>query len=228
MTCFRNYIAYFVFLFLLFSTTAKAQSSRFDNMVMEKTMEFTLRDIWQKPDTLLTLIGIEPAEKVAEIGAGEGYFSVKLAEQVGPDGKLLALDIDPERLNVLRLLKRYGQFEQIEIVENKPKQLDLKAASLDKVVMVNTYHEIEDFEAILKQCFEALKPGGSIYIIDSYDTKLDNDKASRKKLFKKHSIRPVMVASDLEAAGFSVKNQLDKYTKQPEKIEWFYIAASKE
>ena len=104
----------------------------------------------------------------------------------------------------------------------------LEAASLDKVVMVNTYHEIVEYESILKQCLEALKPGGSIWIVDSCDDKLDNDKAARKKLFKKHSIRMSMVSEDLNNAGFKVNLELEKYTQQNRKINWFAVAASKE
>lgn len=197
-------------------------------MISEKMTEFTQRDFWQNPDTLLALMKIEPAEHIAEIGAGEGYFSVKLAEQVGPDGKLIALDIDDNQLNVLRLIKRYSELEQLEIIKNQASQLDLEKASLDKVVMVNSYHELINYESILKQCLNALKPGGNIFIIDKCDGKLDNDKAARKKLFKKKNIRLSMVAEDLKNAGFKVNLELDQYTKQNGKVNWFMVAASKE
>lgn len=196
-------------------------------MVNEMMISFLQRDAWQKPDTLIKIMAIEPVETVAEIGADRGYFTLKLAEQVGPDGKVLALESDKVNLNKLKLLKRYDKIEQIEIVKLTPNKLDLEAASCDKIVMLGSYHGFVNYEGLLKQCREALKPGGKIYIIDRCPAKMDNDKAVRKKLFKKQAIRLNMVSEDLTTAGFSIAESREKYTVQDNKINWFVVVGAK-
>lgn len=228
MKCSKVYIAHFVLLLLLSYQPVQSQDTSFDALVGEKMMGFTQRDFWQKPDTILAAMKIEPAEHVAEIGAGEGYFTLKLAQQVGPDGKLLALDEDDTRLNVLKLLVRYSKLSQVEIRQNGPNQLGLEPGSLDKVVMLKTYYQMENYESVLQQCIAALKPGGKIFIIDSCVDRLDNDKSSRKKLFKNESITADLVSTDLEKAGFNISQRLDEFTKQIGRISWFLVEGSKQ
>lgn len=232
MKCFKRVIPAFAFLLLVLNQSSSAQTS-FDKMVNELMTGFMSRDYWQKPDTLLAIMDIQPAEKVADLGCGYGYFSLKLAERVGPDGKVFALDVDVEKVNKLRLLKRYGTLEQLEVIHNAPDNLKLAEQSLDKIFVLNTYHELSDLENILSQCKDALKPGGSIYIIDKVSDKLDNDKASRKKLVKNHFIRRPMVEQELTDAGFEVTLSIDKYTGEKktietEKLNWFVVVAQKQ
>ncbi|MCE7991953.1 MAG: methyltransferase domain-containing protein [Roseivirga sp.] len=238
MKCSKYLILFLTASLLLNSHVSTAQSSaagntRFDALVSEQMNEFMVRDYWQKPEILLKLMDIQPAESIADLGAGRGYFSLKLAERVGPDGKVIALDIDVTRLNQLRLLKRYGQLEQLEIVRNETDDLQLKAASLDKIVILNSYHELSDIETILKQCRVALKPQGKVFIIDKVSDKMDNDKTSRKKLVKNHFIRRNMVEQELQSAGFSLLKGIDKYiegdkAEATRKTNWFVVVAARE
>ena len=226
--CNRLISALLLILSLSFQTKAQgAADQQFDLMVHEIMMDFLQRDAWQKPDTLLNIMAIEPVESIAEIGAGRGYFTLKLAKQVGPDGKILALDGNSVNLNKLKLLKRYDKIEQMEVGALNLDNLKLEAASFDKIVMLGTYHGIAGYEDLLKQCREALKPGGKIIIIDRCPAKMDNDKADRKKLFKKKGIRLDMVSSDLTAAGFSLEASREKYTVEDKKINWFVVVGAK-
>lgn len=237
MKCSKYLIIFLTASLLLSSHVCTAQSTagntRFDALISEQMNEFMARDYWQKPEFLLELMDIQPAESIADLGSGRGYFALKLAERVGPDGKVVALDIDATRINQLRLLKRYGQLEQLDIIRNEVDDLKLKAASLDKIVILNTYHELTDIETILKQCRAALKPQGKIFIIDKVSDKMDNDKASRKKLVKNHFIRRNMVEEELKSAGFNLTRSMDKYTENDQaeatrKTNWFVVVATKE
>lgn len=210
-----------------------AANTRFDALVSEQMMEFTNRDYWQKPAILLELMDIQPAETVADLGCGTGYFTLKLVKQVGPDGKVVALDNDVTKLNKLRLLKRYGSLEQLEIVQNKPDDLKVTASSLDKIIILNAYHEFSDVETLLAQCKAALKPGGKVYIIDKVSDKMDNDKSSRKKLVKNGFIRRNIIEKELNSAGFTLSKGIDKYiendkAEETRKINWFVVVATKE
>lgn len=237
MKCSKYLILFLTASLLLSSHVCTAQNAagntRFDALVSEQMNKFMARDYWQKPEILLELMDIQPAESIADLGCGKGYFSLKLAERVGPDGKVIALDIDATSINQLRLLKRYGQLEQLDIIRNEVDDLKLKTASLDKIVILNTYHELADIETILKQCRAALKPQGKIFIIDKVSDKMDNDKTSRKKLVKNHFIRRNMVEEELKSAGFSLTKGMDKYTENDQaeatrKTNWFVVVATKE
>lgn len=238
MKCSKLLFRLCVIVLLLSPALSRAQSSqaantRFDALVNEQMSEFMGRDYWQKPALLLELMDIQPAETVADLGCGTGYFSLKLAEEVGPDGKVIALDIDVAKLNRLRLLKRYGDLKQLEIVQNKPNDLKVADSSLDKIVILNAYHEFTDIETILAQCKAALKPEGKIFIIDKVSDKMDNDKASRKKLVKNSFIRRNIVEQELSSAGFSLSSGIDKYiendkAEETRKTNWFVIVATKE
>lgn len=214
---------------------SRAQSATgntsFDALVMEHLSGFMTRDYWQKPAILLDLMDIQPAEIIADLGCGMGYFTVKLAERVGPDGKVTALDIDNYKLNQLRLIKRYDNLEQIEIVKNNADDIKLAAGSCDKIVLLNTYHELTDFKEVLAQCKKALKPNGKIYIIDKVADKMDTDETKRKKLTKNHFIRRPMVEKELITAGFTLQEGIDKYLKDKKdlsikKTNWFIVVAS--
>lgn len=238
MKCYRCLILYYAFLLLAGSSVCNAQNSaaantRFDALINKQMSEFVARDYWQQPAILLDLMDIQPAETIADLGCGVGYFAVKLAERVGPDGKVIALDIDDTKLNQLHLLRRYGQLAQMEILKNERDNLKLTASSLDKIVILNTYHELADIESLLAQCKTALKPNGKIFIIDKVSDRMDNDKSSRKKLVKNHFIRRNIVEAELVSAGFKVTQGIDKYVKNEKaestkKTNWFVVVASKE
>lgn len=224
-------------LFLLVPLFGQAQgssagSTRFDAMVNEQMSEFMVRDYWQKPALLLELMDIQPAETVADLGCGTGYFSLKLAEQVGPDGKVIALDIDAAKLNKLKLIKRYADVGQLEIVQNAPDDLKVAESSLDKIIVLNAYHEIKEIETVLAQCMKALKAGGKIFVIDKVSDKMDSDKVSRKKLVKNEFIRRSFVEDELTSAGFRITEAKDKYIENEKaeatrKTNWFVVVAAK-
>ncbi|GAB5528115.1 MAG: hypothetical protein Roseis2KO_59870 [Roseivirga sp.] len=236
MKCYKSLIWLCVLVVLLAARPGLAQNAahtRFDALVNEQMTEFMGRDYWQKPAILLELMDIQPAETVADLGCGTGYFSLKLIKQVGPDGKVIALDNDATKLNRLRLLKRYGSLEELEIVQNQPDDLKVAASSLDKIIIFNAYHEFSDVETLLAQCRAALKPGGKVYIIDKVSDKMDNDKSSRKKLVKNHFITRKLVEEELKAASFGITQSMDKYTEnekaeETRKTNWFVVVATKE
>jgi ubiquinone/menaquinone biosynthesis C-methylase UbiE len=232
MKCFKYHILASLLVFLLVPKWNWAQSG-YEEIVTEEMDDFIARDYWQRPDILLNLMDIQPTEIVADLGCGTGYFSIKLADRVGPDGEVIALDIDKRKLQRLKLLKRYGGLDQLKIVHSSAQDAQLTANSYHKIVLLNTYHEIEAFEEILEQCKRALKPEGKIYIIDKVSDKMDNDKTSRKKLVKNHYITRSMVEEELKTSGFIISKGIDKYLKNGtdrnvKKMNWFIVVASVE
>jgi ubiquinone/menaquinone biosynthesis C-methylase UbiE len=124
------------------------------------------RDGWQRPDRIMDALGIADASRVADVGAGAGWFTVRLARRVGPQGLVYAEDVQQEMLNAIsRRVQREG-LANVRPVLGRGSDPRLPAGSLDAVLIVDAYHEIEDRVALLANVAEALKPQGKVGVID--------------------------------------------------------------
>ncbi|MDX2179370.1 MAG: methyltransferase domain-containing protein [Bryobacteraceae bacterium] len=129
-------------------------------------LERSEREIEEMPDVALKAIGIKPGMTVADVGAGSGYFSVRLSRLVGHAGKVYAVDIQPEMLRLLRRRLDKAQILNIETVlgaENDPK---LPPKSLDLILMVDVYHEFAQPQRMLAKLGEALKDSGRLVLLE--------------------------------------------------------------
>lgn len=124
------------------------------------------RDLWQRPDQIMDAMGIADASIVADIGAGSGWFTIRLARRVGPQGLVYAEDVQKEMINAIsRRVSREG-FNNVRPVLGLGNDPRLPAASLDAVLMVDAYHEVEDRVSMLANLAKALKPQGRLGIVD--------------------------------------------------------------
>src|SRR5690606_20382507 len=118
------------------------------------------RAAWQKPDEVVRLLELSPGAIVADIGAGTGYFLAPLSRAVGPKGRVLALDVEP---NMVEYMKRRTQREALANVEARtvaPDDPGLAANSVDRVLIVNTWHHIGNRTQYATKLAQALRPGG--------------------------------------------------------------------
>lgn len=124
------------------------------------------REKEERPDLLLEALKLKPGEAAADIGAGTGYYTWRLAEKVGPKGCVYAVDIQPEMLDLMeRNLKTRGfcNYRKVLGTESDPK---LPANSVDMILLVDVYHEFsEPFEMIDSLC-RALKPSGRLVFVE--------------------------------------------------------------
>jgi ubiquinone/menaquinone biosynthesis C-methylase UbiE len=127
------------------------------------------RDIWQKPDQIMDALGIADASIVADFGAGSGFFTVRLARRVGPNGIVYAQDVQLEMVNAIsRRVQREG-LTNVRTVMGKGNDPNFPRAAmrkLDAILMVGVYHEIEGRVTLLTNLAAALRPQGRIGIID--------------------------------------------------------------
>jgi ubiquinone/menaquinone biosynthesis C-methylase UbiE len=129
------------------------------------------RDIWQKPDQIMDALGIADGSKIADIGAGGGYFTVRLAKRVGPNGVVWAEDVQAAMLEAIKrrvakdVAKDIGNVRTVQGSSSDPM---LPAGSLDAVLMLETYQEIDSGSRLLflQNVRTALRPGGRLGIID--------------------------------------------------------------
>jgi ubiquinone/menaquinone biosynthesis C-methylase UbiE len=124
------------------------------------------RDLWQRPDQIMDALGIADASVVADIGAGSGWFTIRLARRVGPRGLVYAEDVQKEMINaIMRRVGREG-FNNVKPVLGYKSDPRLEPSSLDAVLMVDAYHEVEDRVTMLSNLAKALKPHGRLGIVD--------------------------------------------------------------
>jgi len=129
-------------------------------------LERTERDEEEAPDVALRVLNIPKGASVADIGAGSGYMTVRLAARVGPTGRVFANDVQPQMLDILarRLAdKRIANVTMVQGTFDDPK---LPPASVDLELMVDVYHELSQPQAMLRHLREALKPGGRLVLLE--------------------------------------------------------------
>jgi SAM-dependent methyltransferase len=124
------------------------------------------REEQEQPDVVIDAMGLHGGEVVADLGAGSGYFTFRLAKAVGKTGKVLAVDIQDEMLATLRqraAAMGATNVEEIKAGENDP---HLPASGVDLVLMVDVYHELDYPYEVMAKVREALKPGGRVMFVE--------------------------------------------------------------
>ena len=163
------------------------------------------RDDRNEANTVMDLAKISPGTTVADIGAGDGYYTIRLAQRVGKDGRVLAQDIDKGALE--RLGQRVER-EKLSNVSIKPGAVDdprLPANSFDRVFMVHMYHEVGEPYAFLWRLYPALKKGARIIVVD------------RDRPTDQHGIAPLLLQCEFAAVGF----KLVEFVRKPEILGYY-------
>jgi ubiquinone/menaquinone biosynthesis C-methylase UbiE len=124
------------------------------------------RDAWQKPDAIMDALGIADGAAVADIGAGGGWFTVRLARRVGPNGVVYAEDLQSPMLEAIqRRVDREG-LKNVRTIKGEAGDPNLPPSGVDVVLIVDTYHEFSKPVDMLRHLAAALKPGGRIAVIN--------------------------------------------------------------
>jgi ubiquinone/menaquinone biosynthesis C-methylase UbiE len=124
------------------------------------------RDAYQKPDEVMKALGLRPGETVADIGAGSGYFTFRFARAVGSTGRVFAVDVSPDMIRHLNHRLRDEKIGNVVTVLSDPDDPLLPDGSVDRIVIVDTWHHIEDHAKYLARLKPMLKPGGQVVHID--------------------------------------------------------------
>jgi ubiquinone/menaquinone biosynthesis C-methylase UbiE len=124
------------------------------------------RDAWQKPDLIMDALGIGEGSVVADLGAGGGWFTVRLARRVGPNGTVFAQDVQSQMLEAIK--RRVGRegLSNVKYVQGNNVDPRLPAGRLDAVLIVDSYHEVASPIELLRNVSASLKPTGRIGIVE--------------------------------------------------------------
>lgn len=123
------------------------------------------REREERPSLLMKNMDLAPDAVIADIGAGSGYFTFRLAEKV-PEGKVYAVDIQPEMLALVEKRKKEEGLENIVTLRGEEDDTKLPKNAIDAVLMVDAYHEFSHPREMLDSMFAALKPGGKIFLLE--------------------------------------------------------------
>ncbi len=124
------------------------------------------RDAWQRPDEVLAALGLEEGQTVADVGAGPGYFTVRLARAVGPRGKVYAVEVVPELVGALREHLERAEVANVVPLLSRESDSLLPPDSCDRVLIVNTFHHFPDGVAYLRHLAASLRRGGILANLD--------------------------------------------------------------
>lgn len=158
------------------------------------------RDDRREAERVMALAGIVPGMSVADIGAGDGYYTVRLAAQVGESGRVLANDIDEDALTRLGDRVERERLDNVSIVSGEPADPHLPGNSFDRVFMVHMYHEVTEPYAFLWHLRPALREGGQVVVVD-VDRPADQ-----------HGIAPQLLFCEFAAVGY----RLVEFVRKPE------------
>jgi predicted methyltransferase len=175
------------------------------------------------PD-ILDALAILNGSRVADIGAGEGFFTARLARKVGAEGRIFAIDIDEKyAIPKLKELVQKESLENVAVIQSVPADPKLSTASIDAVLMVNVYHEVEPFREMLGHVLDALKPGGRFVIVDNMPHKTKS--RPRADQTKNHVLSPDLAEPEFRAAGFEIVSRKDDFIDRPdeEDVKWMII-----
>jgi len=148
-----------------------------------------MRDRLGEADAVMELSGVEPGMWVADVGAGEGYYTTRLAPAVGARGRVLAEDIVEDTYERLLLRVQREQLDNVAVRLGKPDDPLLPPRSFDRIFLVHMYHEVQSPYAFLWHLREGLKPQGLVVVVDA------------NRPTKRHGISPELLSCEFAAVG---------------------------
>jgi cyclopropane fatty-acyl-phospholipid synthase-like methyltransferase len=153
------------------------------------------RDAWQKPHQVIQALALKPDARVADLGAGTGYFSARLANML-PKGRVYAVDVEPDMVRFLVERAKRENLRNLTAVAGAPDDPRLPE-KVDVILLVDVYHHIEDRERYFRKLSQWLRPGGRIAIVDfTLDSPQGPPRAAR--------VAPGAVKTEMQAAGLAL------------------------
>lgn len=163
-----------------------------------KKFETESREVYAKRKEIVRTLGLKPGMAVADVGAGTGAFTKEVAEEVGPKGKVYAVDVSPAFLaHIAAESKRRGH-DHVATIQGTQESTNLPENSVDVAFLVDVYHHVEKPPAVLGSIHRALRPGGHLVVVE-FDRR---EKASSKFVLGHIRADKATFLKEIESAGF--------------------------
>lgn len=206
----------YVFVLLAFPFMGSGQYTEFD---------WEERDTWMPVAEIFELAGIEKGLKVADIGCNEGYLTMHLAKAIGESGKVFAVDVKEYLLTKLERHLEDRDINNVQVILGDYDNPKLPIGSLDVVIIMDTYHEMDDYKDIMKHVHASLKPGGKLVIMEKLKNWVKN--GSRNEQTQAHTLSPKYVKKEMKSAKFKVINEvrnMGDWENDDRKEMWILVA----
>jgi predicted methyltransferase len=187
------------------------------------------RETWNRPSDVIGALALSTGGSVADVGAGAGYFTLKLSRTVGPSGTVYAVDSNQETVRDLHKRIAAERLNNVKVSLGRLDDPGLPVGTLDAVLISDAYHEMIEHKAILRAIRLALKPSGRLVILEKMAAK-DQGKP-RDIQTQRHHISSSVVAAELAEAGFSVVDRIENFAEVPAAyttgVYWRLVAVPK-
>jgi precorrin-6B methylase 2 len=161
------------------------------------------REAEEAPSKAIAALGIRPGDVVADVGAGSGYYAVRLARVVGPGGRVVATDLQPGMLDIIRSKIARERLANVELVQGRADDPVLPPDTFDTILMVDVYHELAAPQVFVRKLKDALKPDGRLVLIEF---RLEDP---RVPIREEHKMSVAQVRQELGADGFRIDRVID-------------------
>ena len=170
-------------------------------------LERPKREQEERTDLLIKSMQIKPADRIADIGAGSGYFSFRMSDLV-PDGKVFAVDISPQMLGIIRARIKEKKVANVVPIQSTITRTMLEPSSIDKALIVDAYHEFSHPREMANSIFKALKKDGLLILIEY---RKEDKKVPIKPL---HKMTEKQAIKEIEVVGFKWEKTLSVLPQQ--------------
>jgi ubiquinone/menaquinone biosynthesis C-methylase UbiE len=167
------------------------------------------REEAEKPEVVLEAMDLRPGLNVAEIGTGTGWFARRIGPRIAPGGKVYAQDIQPEMLELMKKYAAEAGVTNIVPVLGTDADPKLPAGKIDRVLLVDVYHEFQKPKEMLARIRESLAPGGRVILVEY---RLEGDTATHIHIDHRMSVDQVL--AEWTPAGFELVNRLETLPSQ--------------
>jgi predicted methyltransferase len=182
------------------------------------------RERWQRTPEIFEAMRVQPGAAVADVGAGSGHFTARLARAVTPQGRVYAVDVSERELKRLSGRAEKEALTNVTVVAGEVDDPKLPAGAIDAILIVKAYHEMAGYRAMLARMREALKPGGRLVIVDQIGQSRRD--ATRERQVDSHEIAASFVEKDLREAGYEIIAIHDPFIEKDDDgdQQWMIVA----
>lgn len=178
---------------------------------------------------VIEALNLKPGNTAADVGCGDGFYTIPLARFLGPSGRVYAEDINDAALVKLKEHLVQAGLQNVDIVKGAVDDPKLPEGRLDAVLIVNAYHEMAEHEAMLRHVRAALKSDGTFVLVEGiWDSRKGQ---SREEQIQHHQLDPKLASQEVQQAGFDIQELRDPFIERPPdedgKSRWWLIVARK-
>lgn len=170
------------------------------------------RDTWQRPDEIIRQLDLRPGDTVVDLGSGAGYFALKIASRVAPDGQVLAIDLRRQSLAFLWIRALLGGHSNLHVIHGAVNDPRLPGKPVDSVLIANTYHELRAPKAILRALFASMRSDARLVVVDRGP---HTESETSEVAAARHEMPAVVAEREINQEGFLTIMRDERFIDRP-------------